>query len=90
MKLDPDVNMTNQVGANYVGKIKYAYTKLKHSLYSVQDALFLISKATELFVESLTLEAASCTKKKTLQKNDVDSAIEKTDILAFLDGAMDD
>ena len=58
-----------------------------------QDAVFMISKATELFIETLSTEAFSFTsknKKKTIQKNDVDTAIETTEALAFLDGAMDD
>merc|ERR550519_1872297 len=68
MKLDPDLNMTNQ------------------------DATFLISKATEMFIESLTRESYGYTtksKKKTIQKNDITTAIETTEILAFLDGAME-
>ena len=58
-----------------------------------QDAVFLISKATELFVEALATESFSFTsrnKKKTIQKNDVDTAIETSEALAFLDGAMED
>lgn len=58
-----------------------------------QDAILVISKATELFVASLAAEAFSYTsknKKKTIQKNDVVTAIETTEALAFLDGAMDD
>ena len=58
-----------------------------------QDAVFIISKASELFIETLSTEAFSFTsknKKKTIQKNDVDTAIETTEALAFLDGAMED
>ena len=58
-----------------------------------QDATFLISKATELFVECLAEESFGYTsrnKKKTIQKNDVNTAIETTEALAFLDGAMED
>jgi len=58
-----------------------------------QDATFLISKATELFVQSLATESfghTSKNKKKTIQRNDIDTAIETCECLAFLDGAMDD
>ena len=72
------------------------------------EAIFLISKATEQFIQCLTLEASHFTsknKKKTLAKviitctlpvapapaqGDVTTAIESTDCLAFLDGAMED
>ena len=42
----------------------------------------------ELFIESLVREAYKYTvsaKKKTIQKNDIDSAIEQVDALMFLD-----
>jgi len=57
------------------------------------EAIFLVSKATEQFIESLALEAGHFTtsnRKKTVARGDVTSAIESTDCLAFLDGAMED
>ena len=57
------------------------------------EAVFLVTRATELFVESLALEAYSFThasKKKTVQKPDFDRAIDSADCLAFLEGALDD
>ncbi|KAK7008170.1 DNA polymerase epsilon subunit 4 [Halocaridina rubra] len=57
-----------------------------------QDAVFLVTKATELFIESLTLEAHQYTsqaRKKTMTKRDLDNCIEAIDALAFLDGAME-
>ncbi|XP_037777652.1 DNA polymerase epsilon subunit 4-like [Penaeus monodon] len=57
-----------------------------------QDAVFLVAKATELFVESLALEAyhyTSQSKKKTVSRRDVDHCIDAIEALAFLDGAMD-
>ncbi|KAG0714246.1 DNA polymerase epsilon subunit 4 [Chionoecetes opilio] len=57
-----------------------------------QDAVFLIAKATELFVESLVQEAYQFTlkgRKKTVTRRDVDNCIEAIDALAFLDGALD-
>ena len=58
-----------------------------------QEAVFAVTKAIELFVESLAVEAYSYTtsnKKKTISKADVETAIDNVDCLAFLDGAMDD
>lgn len=59
--------------------------------YASAEATFLMCKATELFVESLTRESFVYTKearKKTVQRKDVDKAIESVDALMFLDGAM--
>ncbi|XP_054260362.1 DNA polymerase epsilon subunit 4 [Macrosteles quadrilineatus] len=57
-----------------------------------QDAVFLISKATELFIQTLAKEAQSFTaqsKKKTIQKKDVESAVASVESLVFLEGALD-
>lgn len=56
------------------------------------EAAFAIAKATELFIESLARESFSYTaksKRKTVQKRDVDLAISNVDALMFLEGAMD-
>lgn len=55
-----------------------------------QEAVYLITKSVELFVESLAIESFSHTKKKTITKVDVDKAIDAVEALAFLDGAMED
>ncbi|KAI8123907.1 DNA polymerase epsilon subunit 4 [Lucilia cuprina] len=55
------------------------------------EAVFLVTRATELFIESLAQESYNFTlesKKKTIQKRDVDLAIDAVDSLMFLDGAM--
>lgn len=55
------------------------------------EAVFLVTKATELFIDSLAKEANLFTtqaKKKIIQKRDVDLAISSVDSLWFLDGAM--
>ena len=52
----------------------------------------MVTKALELFIESLAIESFSYTassKKKTMSKDDVFKAIDSVDALAFLDGAMD-
>jgi len=57
-----------------------------------QDTVFLVTKATELFLEYLGREAAGQTrtlKRKTMLKRDVDAAIESVANLCFLEGAMD-
>ena len=46
----------------------------------------------ELFVECLTKEAHNYTiqsKKKTVQKRDIEQSIEAVDALAFLEGVME-
>ena len=58
-----------------------------------KDAIFLITKSLEMFVENLAIEAYSYTvhaKKKTISRQDVEKAIDAVDALAFLDGAIDD
>ncbi|KAA0199233.1 hypothetical protein HAZT_HAZT000109 [Hyalella azteca] len=58
-----------------------------------QDAVFLIAKATELFVEVVAESAHHHTMKanrKTISGRDVMSCIELIDALAFLDGALND
>ncbi|KAE8743231.1 hypothetical protein FOCC_FOCC011166 [Frankliniella occidentalis] len=57
-----------------------------------QEAVFLIAKATELFIESLARESYTHTaqsKKKTVQRKDIDAAISSSDSLLFLEGAID-
>ncbi|XP_015601388.1 DNA polymerase epsilon subunit 4 [Cephus cinctus] len=57
-----------------------------------QEAIFLITKSTELFIDSLAKEAYKYTvqtKKKTVQKRDVESAIENVDSLVFLEGTLE-
>ncbi|KAK0167497.1 hypothetical protein PV327_004889 [Microctonus hyperodae] len=56
-----------------------------------QEAVFLIAKSTELFIDSLAKEAYRFTvqcKKKTVQKKDVEQAIDNIDELAFLEGML--
>lgn len=55
------------------------------------EATFLMCKATELFIESLSRESFAYTaeaKKKTVQLRDVQRAIESVDALMFLEGAL--
>jgi len=57
------------------------------------DALFYVTKATEQFVGLLAGAAYQHTAqsaRKTVQGRDVQACIERTDCLAFLDGALDD
>ncbi|EFN66401.1 DNA polymerase epsilon subunit 4 [Camponotus floridanus] len=57
-----------------------------------QEAVFLTAKSVELFIESLAKEAYKYTvqaKKRTVQKRDVESAIDNVDALVFLEGMLD-
>ncbi|KPP67799.1 hypothetical protein Z043_113572 [Scleropages formosus] len=54
-----------------------------------QESVFAIAKATELFVEMIAKDAlvyAQQGKRKTLQRKDLDNAIEAIDEFAFLEG----
>ncbi|XP_043284019.1 DNA polymerase epsilon subunit 4 [Venturia canescens] len=56
------------------------------------EAIFAITKSVELFIDSLAKEAYKYTaqsKKKTVQKKDVESAIDNVDALVFLEGMLD-
>uniref|UniRef100_A0A336ML61 CSON002750 protein n=1 Tax=Culicoides sonorensis TaxID=179676 RepID=A0A336ML61_CULSO len=54
------------------------------------EAIFVVTKATELFIESLAKEclAHKDPKKKTIQKRDVEQVFSSADALKFLEGAM--
>eukprot|EP00090_Calanus_glacialis_P032687 TRINITY_DN54176_c0_g1_i1.p1 TRINITY_DN54176_c0_g1~~TRINITY_DN54176_c0_g1_i1.p1 ORF type:complete len:217 (-),score=97.50 TRINITY_DN54176_c0_g1_i1:115-765(-) len=57
------------------------------------EAIFLVNKAVEEFIQCLAVESyhhTTSSKKKTIMKEHVKTAIETTDELAFLDGAMED
>ncbi|RZC36224.1 DNA polymerase epsilon subunit 4 [Asbolus verrucosus] len=79
--------------------IKLPLTRIKHimkmdpdcSLIS-QDALFLVTKSAEMFLEHLAKESVKFMgmgKRKTVQKRDVDAAIDNVPSLCFLDGALE-
>merc|ERR1712137_1017073 len=79
--------------------VRFPLTRIKHLVKQDPDvnlcsheALFIISKATELFVECVTKESYTFTsqaKKKTIQKRDVEQSIKLIDALAFLEGVLD-
>uniref|UniRef100_A0A182REM2 Transcription factor CBF/NF-Y/archaeal histone domain-containing protein n=1 Tax=Anopheles funestus TaxID=62324 RepID=A0A182REM2_ANOFN len=55
------------------------------------EAIFLVTKAAELFLQTLAKDTSSHTvasKKKTMSKRDVDLAINNVDALMFLEGMM--
>ncbi|XP_073402410.1 DNA polymerase epsilon subunit 4 [Dendrobates tinctorius] len=57
-----------------------------------QEAVFAISKATELFIEAIAKDAyvyAQRGKRKTLQRKDLDNAIDAFDEFAFLEGTLE-
>ncbi|VVD04049.1 unnamed protein product [Leptidea sinapis] len=56
------------------------------------EAVFLVTKATEMFLETIAKETFVYTshhKRKTIAKKDLDVIINKVDCLCFLEGAMD-
>ncbi|XP_045139918.1 DNA polymerase epsilon subunit 4 isoform X2 [Echinops telfairi] len=59
---------------------------------AAQDAIFILARAAELFVETIAKDAYCCAqqgKRKTLQRRDLDNAIEAVDEFAFLKGTLD-
>lgn len=76
-----------------LGRVKHLMKLDPDTHMASQESVFLVTKALEMFVESLAKEAFGYTekaKKKTLAKTDVDKAVDTADCLAFLEGAMDD
>ncbi|XP_017779838.1 PREDICTED: DNA polymerase epsilon subunit 4 [Nicrophorus vespilloides] len=57
-----------------------------------QDAIFLVTKASELFIELLAKETVNVTnqsKRKTVMKRDLEKVVETAANLCFLDGMLD-
>ncbi|XP_071811296.1 DNA polymerase epsilon subunit 4-like [Apostichopus japonicus] len=57
-----------------------------------QESVFLIAKASELFLDDLTKSAYEYTarnKKKTLKKQDIENSVDSRDSFAFLEGILD-
>lgn len=55
------------------------------------EAIFLMTRAAELFVQNMAKEAhtyAVAGKKKTIVRRDVDMTMESVDTLMFLEGMM--
>ncbi|KYN00285.1 PREDICTED: DNA polymerase epsilon subunit 4 [Cyphomyrmex costatus] len=75
-----------------LGRIK-TIIKMDPEVYSVnQEAAFLMAKSVEFFIESLAKESYRYTaqaKKRTVQKHDVENAIDNVDALVFLEGMLD-
>lgn len=75
----------------FVARVKHIMKADPDVTLITSECTFLVSKATELFIESLAREAflhTSQAKKKTVQKRDVDAAIENVESLMFLEGMM--
>ncbi|XP_030763866.1 DNA polymerase epsilon subunit 4 [Sitophilus oryzae] len=79
--------------------VKLPFAKIKHIMKMdpdcvivQQDAVFLVTKATEMFIEFLTKETnkqLTGNKRKTIMKKDVDATVESIPQLCFLDGALE-
>ncbi|XP_011550716.3 DNA polymerase epsilon subunit 4 [Plutella xylostella] len=67
--------------------------KMDPDVHLVQaDAVFLVAKATEMFLETIAKETYTFTatkKRKTIAKKDLDTTINMVDCLCFLEGAVD-
>lgn len=67
--------------------------KLENSTGIVSlDSAVAVAKATEFFIESiakLSYNEVLLTKKKTIQKRDVEKVLKSTDSLLFLEEAVD-
>ncbi|XP_071444282.1 DNA polymerase epsilon subunit 4-like [Hetaerina americana] len=91
-KNDGDTDRNERISRLPITRVKHI-VKMDPDVNNVtSEAIFLISKATELFIESLAREACSFTvqsKKKTIQRRDIDASIGAVDALYFLDGALD-
>ncbi|XP_011310558.1 DNA polymerase epsilon subunit 4 [Fopius arisanus] len=75
-----------------VGRVKHIVKSDPDVNLVNQEAIFLIAKSAELFIDSLSKEAFKYTfqaKKKTVQKKDLDQAIDNVDSLAFLEGMLE-
>ncbi|XP_074656559.1 DNA polymerase epsilon subunit 4-like [Tubulanus polymorphus] len=94
-----DTSITESAESKIEKIIKLPMTRIKALMkidpdvtLAAQDAVTMIAKATEMFVSELSRESytfTSLAKRKTVQKKDVDNAIENIDALAFLEGAID-
>ncbi|XP_062520880.1 DNA polymerase epsilon subunit 4-like [Corticium candelabrum] len=75
-----------------LGRIKNMMKMDPEIALASQESVFIVAKATELFVESLAKESYRQTrenKRKTLQKRDVDATVNEIDQLSFLEGTLD-
>ncbi|KXJ19540.1 DNA polymerase epsilon subunit 4 [Exaiptasia diaphana] len=57
-----------------------------------KESVFLLTRATELFVEYFAKEAYKKTvigKRKTIQKKDLDATVDEKDEIAFLEGVLE-
>ncbi|KAK9876896.1 hypothetical protein WA026_015932 [Henosepilachna vigintioctopunctata] len=78
-------------------KLKFPFNKIKQIMKSdpdcylvSTDAVALVSKASEMFIESLGREAFKhIAKRKTIMKKDIDFVIDNVIDYSFLDGALD-
>nr|XP_057929793.1 DNA polymerase epsilon subunit 4 isoform X1 [Doryrhamphus excisus] len=82
MKTDPDVSLASQESVFIIAK-----ATIKKNM-----AYLLLPVQQELFVEMIAKDAlvyAQQGKRKTLQRKDLDNAIEAVDEFAFLEGTLD-
>ena len=90
----PDNEPTEEIKVQFpLGRVKNIMKMDPDVNLASKDAVFMVTKSLEMFVENLAIEAysyTSQTKKKTVSRQDVEKAIDAVDALAFLDGALND
>jgi len=92
-------SLSSKQPESHEGKVRLPLARIKTIMktdpdvtMTSQESAVLIAKATELFVQELTKEVFSYTlqaKRKTVQRKDLELAIDRIDSLAFLEGAME-
>ncbi|XP_002732556.1 DNA polymerase epsilon subunit 4-like [Saccoglossus kowalevskii] len=78
---------------------KFPLSRVKHMMkldpdvtLASQESVYLITKATEMFVDYISKYSHNYTsqsKRKTMQRKDIDSSIQSLDELAFLEGTLE-
>ena len=101
--INPDKSTDEQVEQNENEKserlTRLPLARIKTLIKADQDvtiasleSVFLITKATELFIETIAKEMHRITqgqKRKTIYRKDMDAVIEMMDEYAFLEGVLD-
>ncbi|KAJ8946898.1 hypothetical protein NQ318_008254 [Aromia moschata] len=87
-----DTNSKHKFVRLPLARVKAIMKKEPNCTMISSDAVFLVTKVTEMFIEFLAKEAVKqvgTRQRKTLMRKDVDNAIESCSPLCFLDGALD-
>ncbi|KAJ6652825.1 hypothetical protein lerEdw1_010605 [Lerista edwardsae] len=94
VKADPDVSLASQEAIFVLARAAAMGSEVINKLIKLSDFFSFPSthNLQELFVETIAKDAyvyAQQGKRKTLQRKDLDNAIEAMDEFAFLEGTLD-